>query len=270
MRFAHWGCPHLLAATARIRPSIHLFGHVHDEVGVLVQDGILFCNAALDVHRKPVVVDIVVPADPAPWSSKLQPDPSAALPGPATTSHGDASVHAVEESTSGLAHLLDAHARINRLPPPSTPCLLVHAASHRVLDVDRADASPGASVILWREITTSPRANQRWYLQPLPDGMAGSDADDVTVVIRSMMVPHFCLTVTETPPHRLVMQPVNLDLVPVLSRWSIRGSCHAPAGVQIRSVAGWLDGDAGSCGVSMAPGPFMWHIRPQSGVKPST
>ena len=43
----HIGDQGLLARVAAIRPLLHLFGHVHDDNGELVQDGTRFVNAAI-------------------------------------------------------------------------------------------------------------------------------------------------------------------------------------------------------------------------------
>jgi len=42
------GCPHLAEAVfKRIRPEVHIFGHIHDGRGVLEKDGIRFVNACI-------------------------------------------------------------------------------------------------------------------------------------------------------------------------------------------------------------------------------
>ena len=43
----HWGNYLLLQQVTRIRPRIHLFGHVHDACGMEKVDGILYVNSAL-------------------------------------------------------------------------------------------------------------------------------------------------------------------------------------------------------------------------------
>jgi len=55
--FLHWGCRDLRQRVFKIRPKMHLFGHVHDDTGVKVIDNVLFSNAAMDLHRQPVVID---------------------------------------------------------------------------------------------------------------------------------------------------------------------------------------------------------------------
>jgi len=47
----------------RVKPIVHIFGHVHGEYGVHEEDGILFINASTlneryKVTNKPVVVDV--------------------------------------------------------------------------------------------------------------------------------------------------------------------------------------------------------------------
>lgn len=40
------GCPWLRKAVDDIKPKLHVFGHIHQEHGILVKDGTIFCNAA--------------------------------------------------------------------------------------------------------------------------------------------------------------------------------------------------------------------------------
>jgi len=52
------GCPHLRDAIDRVKPVLHVFGHIHDQSGVMVSEGVTFCNAAqlndsYNVHYKP-------------------------------------------------------------------------------------------------------------------------------------------------------------------------------------------------------------------------
>lgn len=58
----HVGDAHLLAAVDRIRPKIHVFGHIHTSPGVVEQDGTVFVNACLcdnsyRMIHPPVVLD---------------------------------------------------------------------------------------------------------------------------------------------------------------------------------------------------------------------
>lgn len=57
------GCHILLEKILEIKPKIHAFGHIHEEYGVLEQDGIKFINAcSLDekyiYQNKPIIVEI--------------------------------------------------------------------------------------------------------------------------------------------------------------------------------------------------------------------
>lgn len=59
----HMGCPQLLAAVRRVKPMIHVFGHVHGEYGTYTTPDTLFVNAALpgngyDLSNRPQVFKI--------------------------------------------------------------------------------------------------------------------------------------------------------------------------------------------------------------------
>ena len=59
----HTGCPELLAAIKRVRPKLHVFGHVHDGYGVASLPATTFINAALlgefgDLSKPPIVFDL--------------------------------------------------------------------------------------------------------------------------------------------------------------------------------------------------------------------
>jgi Icc-related predicted phosphoesterase len=41
------GCPQLLETVDRIRPKLHLFGHIHEGYGLYEGGGTLFCNASV-------------------------------------------------------------------------------------------------------------------------------------------------------------------------------------------------------------------------------
>jgi Icc-related predicted phosphoesterase len=50
----HSGCRELFDAVMRVRPKLHVFGHVHSAYGVLQTDQTTFVNAALlDIHGSP-------------------------------------------------------------------------------------------------------------------------------------------------------------------------------------------------------------------------
>jgi predicted phosphodiesterase len=55
------GCADLLAAVRRVRPKLHVFGHIHEAYGTLEQDGVRFVNASnCSVRYRPVQPPIVV------------------------------------------------------------------------------------------------------------------------------------------------------------------------------------------------------------------
>jgi len=55
------GCEALSAAVARVRPRLHVFGHIHEGYGRLERDGTVFVNAcACNLEYEPVQPPIVV------------------------------------------------------------------------------------------------------------------------------------------------------------------------------------------------------------------
>ena len=55
------GCADLLDAVGRIKPRLHLFGHIHEGYGREMRDGTTFVNASIcDVAYRPVNAAIVV------------------------------------------------------------------------------------------------------------------------------------------------------------------------------------------------------------------
>jgi Icc-related predicted phosphoesterase len=59
----HAGCPQLLDAVSRLKPKLHVFGHVHGAHGMVSTDDTLFLNAALlgsggDLGASPLVLRI--------------------------------------------------------------------------------------------------------------------------------------------------------------------------------------------------------------------
>jgi Icc-related predicted phosphoesterase len=57
----HTGCPQLLKAVTRLKPRLHLFGHVHSGFGTLSNTDTLFVNAALlgvcgSLREQPIVL----------------------------------------------------------------------------------------------------------------------------------------------------------------------------------------------------------------------
>jgi Icc-related predicted phosphoesterase len=61
----HAGCERLLARLRKIKPRLHVFGHIHEAYGREVQDSTIFVNASTcDLRYKPsqppIVVDLEV------------------------------------------------------------------------------------------------------------------------------------------------------------------------------------------------------------------
>lgn len=62
------GCEELLRARARIRPRLHLFGHIHEAYGVQEEAGILSVNACnCDLGYRAVHPVVVIDCDEAGW-----------------------------------------------------------------------------------------------------------------------------------------------------------------------------------------------------------
>lgn len=62
-RHGHVGCEELAKVVARVRPKLHVFGHIHGGHGQHVQDGTIFVNASICNERYqpmnlPRVVDV--------------------------------------------------------------------------------------------------------------------------------------------------------------------------------------------------------------------
>ena len=60
----HVGCEDLLAALQRVRPKVHVFGHIHEGYGMLKQNGTTFINASVCDERyrpfnAPIVIDFI-------------------------------------------------------------------------------------------------------------------------------------------------------------------------------------------------------------------
>jgi Icc-related predicted phosphoesterase len=58
----HQGCLPLMEAVLRVRPRLHVFGHIHGGYGTKHNEHTLFVNAALyddlgGVERPPIIVD---------------------------------------------------------------------------------------------------------------------------------------------------------------------------------------------------------------------
>jgi Icc-related predicted phosphoesterase len=61
----HQGCDQLLTAVRRVRPRVHVFGHVHQHYGMVRSAGTLFVNAALAgsdyaIAKCPIVFEIAI------------------------------------------------------------------------------------------------------------------------------------------------------------------------------------------------------------------
>lgn len=57
------GCKHLLNAVSRVKPKLHVFGHIHEAYGQFVSDNTTFINASLvNEHyislNKPIIFDL--------------------------------------------------------------------------------------------------------------------------------------------------------------------------------------------------------------------
>lgn len=57
------GCEELLAAVRRLRPRLHVFGHIHEAYGQVERDGVQFVNAstctlAYEPSNAPILVDL--------------------------------------------------------------------------------------------------------------------------------------------------------------------------------------------------------------------
>jgi Icc-related predicted phosphoesterase len=61
------GCPELYHRVRKVKPKLHVFGHIHESAGVRQEDGTTFVNAAcLDLSykpytHKPFVIDLEMP-----------------------------------------------------------------------------------------------------------------------------------------------------------------------------------------------------------------
>ncbi len=53
-----YGCEELLRAVERVRPALHLFGHIHQDGGLWQQDGVAYANVTTwECERAPTVID---------------------------------------------------------------------------------------------------------------------------------------------------------------------------------------------------------------------
>jgi Icc-related predicted phosphoesterase len=58
LNYRHWGCYDLFCRVMEVKPKLHLFGHVHDEVGFKQINDIVFCNSAMDLAKKAHVLSL--------------------------------------------------------------------------------------------------------------------------------------------------------------------------------------------------------------------
>jgi Icc-related predicted phosphoesterase len=57
----HAGCRDLLSAVRRVRPRLHVFGHIHEGYGTHLQEGTIFVNASCcDAPYRPLNAPVVV------------------------------------------------------------------------------------------------------------------------------------------------------------------------------------------------------------------
>lgn len=58
---ARVGCPRLLSQVKRIKPSLHVFGHIHEAYGSLTEGSTIFVNASTcDLRYKPTQPPIAI------------------------------------------------------------------------------------------------------------------------------------------------------------------------------------------------------------------
>lgn len=58
------GCPHLLERIMKVKPALHLFGHIHETYGTHVENDIIFANASIcNLGYKPVNKPLVFDFD---------------------------------------------------------------------------------------------------------------------------------------------------------------------------------------------------------------
>ena len=65
-REEHVGCPWLMKNVQRIKPKLHVFGHIHEGYGMVEKDGTIFVNASsctlqYKPTNKPIEVELEVP-----------------------------------------------------------------------------------------------------------------------------------------------------------------------------------------------------------------
>lgn len=60
LSYAHWGSWSLTDRVARLKPKVHVFGHVHNSHGIVRRDETVYINAAQDENPQPIFFDIWV------------------------------------------------------------------------------------------------------------------------------------------------------------------------------------------------------------------
>jgi len=57
----HVGCEDLETALLRVKPKLHVFGHIHEDYGILTKNGTTFVNASLcDGRYQPINAPVVI------------------------------------------------------------------------------------------------------------------------------------------------------------------------------------------------------------------
>ncbi|CAK9034019.1 unnamed protein product [Durusdinium trenchii] len=135
-KFYHWGCQALLKRIGQVLPTLHCFGHVHDEVGRKnlsfgADLEVMFSNAAFDLKRTANLFDFHVPVEPP----AVMAPPAAAVDPPATM--------------------------------PATVGYLQVTGQDLVLDLDAEDPAQ-ETVFLWKRLPAN-RPNQLWQLHQIGD-----------------------------------------------------------------------------------------------------
>jgi hypothetical protein len=139
--FAHWGDDGLLREVQARNPPLHMYGHVHDQTGILKVGATTFSNAAMDLHQKVNVFSVSVvgacvdDAQPA-LAPAATPNPSASL------------LNSILDRSVTLIAANAALCRVGQAP---------------VLDLDAFDTESN-SLCLWKQSPKKPH-NQRWRLQ---------------------------------------------------------------------------------------------------------
>jgi 3',5'-cyclic AMP phosphodiesterase CpdA len=72
LRGGRAGCELLREELSRIRPRLHVFGHLHGTCGIVEKNGTIFVNASMaderyEIHREPLVVDLT----PVPYPGRM-------------------------------------------------------------------------------------------------------------------------------------------------------------------------------------------------------